>query len=127
MVTMDSINYNVRIVYPTLMESFNIPQGSNAGKSLSYTDIDDIFGTEYGFTFDVQPVPGHEADFDAFFQAISAPIGYHEITMPHSQTTITFNAKVRSGSRRYYGEMGGLKRWKDLTVNFTPITPQRTA
>ena len=125
-ITIDGTEYNVRIVFPSLTRSFNIPQGANAGKSLAYSDIDDIFGTEYGYSFDVQPVPGAETEYDAFYYAISAPVGHHTVEMPFGQTTLSFSAKITTGRDKFYGTMKGMNQWRDLTVNFTPIQPQRT-
>lgn len=125
-VLMDGVTYNVRVLYPSVERSFNIPQGQNKGKSLAWSDLDDIFGTEYGYTFSVEADPAHVEDYDAFFEAISAPVGFHTITMPYAQTTITFSAKVTSGKDKYFGIVGGKHRWKQLSVNFYPTEPQRT-
>ena len=126
MITMDGASFNVAVVFPSMKRSFNIPQGSAAGKSLAYSDIDDIFGTEYGYEMHVEPIPGQEADYDSFFYAISSPVGSHEITVPFAQSTITFRAKVTSGADNFHGKLAGVQRWKGLTVVFTPIQPQRT-
>ena len=124
-VIMDGVTYNVRIAYPTLERSFNIPQGQNRGKSLGYSDIDDIFGTEYGYQFNVEEDPAHRADYDLFYEAISAPVGFHTITLPYGQSTITFQAKVTSGRDVFRGIVGGRRKWEGLEVRFSPIVPQR--
>lgn len=125
-VIMDGVSYDVQISFPSIQRSFNIPQGNNQGKNLAYGDIDDIFGTEYGYSFAVEANPNNAADYDSFYEAISAPIGFHTITMPYAQSTITFQAKITSGTDVYHGLIGGVHRWKQLTVNFRPVQPQRT-
>lgn len=125
-ITMDGVSYNVRITFPSIERRFNIPQGQNRGKNLAYEDIDDIFGTEYGYSFTVEHDPADIDDYDAFYEAISAPIGFHTITMPYGQTTLTFQTKVTSGRDTFRGTMAGKKRWEALTVNFEPTKPQRT-
>lgn len=125
-ILMDGVSYNVRITFPSLSRSFNIPQGSNKGKNLAYEDIDDIFGTEYGYSFTVEADPADVDAYDSFYEAVSAPVGFHTVTMPYGQSTITFQAKVTSGSDTFRGTFASKKRWGPLTVRFVPFKPQRT-
>lgn len=125
-ITMDGITYKVGIVYDTMSRSFSLLEGPNAGEMLSGRTERDILGTKYAYSMRVEPDPAHPADYDAFFEAISAPVDSHTITMPYGQTTLTFEAMVQSGSDTFRGKMAGINHYTGLTVNFVAIAPQRT-
>lgn len=124
-IKIDGTTYNVMLVYPDTKRSFSIPQGRASGKSLAYSDIDDIFGTEYGYQMNVEPVPGQEEEYDAFFDAISAPIGFHTVELPYGQSTLEFSAKITGGSDTYLGKIAGKQRFGVLSISFVPTEPQR--
>lgn len=124
-IVMDGITYNVRVVYKGRTRSFELISGSNAGRSLSARKIRDILGTGYSYQMQIEPDPAHPGDYDAFFEAISAPVDYHTITMPYGQSTMTYQAAVSSGSDTDNGYMGGARRYSGLTVNFEYMEPQR--
>ena len=126
-IVMDGVTYNLRVKFDTLGRSFRIPDGDNAGDMLSGLYERDIKGTYYDYTMEVdpEPGPGGAADYDAFFEAISAPVDSHSITVPYGQGTITFDAMVTAGEDRFRGWVGQQQRWKGLQVQFTAIKPQR--
>lgn len=127
-VVMDGVTYRVRIRSdPPLEESFRIEDGPNIGTSMGGTDIRDILGTYYDHTLSVEPDPSYPGDYDAFYLAISAPVASHTITMPHGNGTITYQAKIISGSHKYKGIIAGRKRYTGLNVYAQAITPQRPA
>lgn len=121
---MDGTLYHVRTKYPTLTRSFEIIEGQNSGTALSGLEIRDIIGTGYSYQLEVERDPQYPTDYDNFFNAISSPVSSHEITMPYGQGTITYNAKVTSGSDTYYGNIAGYNRWSGLTVSFDCVEPQ---
>lgn len=125
-IVMDGVTYRVRVVYDSMERAFSLLEGPNAGDMLSGRHERDLLGTRYGYAMQVEPDPAHPEDYDAFFQAISAPVDSHEITLPYGQTTITYEAMIESGRDTYAGILGGKKRWKGLQVNYKPIEPQRT-
>ena len=124
-VVMDGVTYRVRVRIGTLEQSFHIDDGDAAGTAISGADIRDIIGTYYDYSMEVEPDPGHRADYDAFFRAISAPVDSHTITLPDGQGTMTFEAMVTSGRHIQKDRVGGVTRWTGLTVEFTAIEPQR--
>ena len=124
-ITVDNVYYNVRVRFGTLQRSFEVAEGQNTGTALTLRMIRDIIGTRYTYQMEVEPAPGALADYDAFYEIISAPVTSHEITVPYGQSTMTFEAAIESGTDTYQGRMGG-ERWGGLTVQFHPITPQRT-
>lgn len=119
------MTYNVRVSFPSVERSFELVEGQNGGMALSFRTIRDIGGTAYAYTMNVEPDFADPTSYDAFYEAISAPVEYHSITVPYGQTTLTFNARIVSGSDSYRGKASGYERWGGLTVNFIPIKPQR--
>ena len=122
---MDGTTYRVRIVYYTLIRSFELLEGVNAGEMLSGRHERDLLGTGYTYQMQVEPDPRYPTDYDAFFEAISAPVDSHTIIMPYGQTNITYEAMVESGQDTYRGIVGGRTKWRGLTVQYRYIEPQR--
>lgn len=122
---MDGTTYRVRIVYDTLIRSFELLEGVNAGEMLSGRHERDLLGTGYTYQMQVEPDPRYPTDYDAFFEAISAPVDSHTIIMPYGQSTITYEAMVESGQDTYQGTVAGQTKWRGLTVQYRYIEPQR--
>ena len=85
----------------------------------------DLLGTYYDYAMEVEPDPQYPGDYDSFFEAITAPVDSHSLTLPYGQSTITFDAMVTSGSDLYRGQVAGFNRWGGLQVQFTAQKPQR--
>lgn len=79
----------------------------------------------YGDTLSIEPDPRYLSDYDSFYEAISAPVDYHTITMPHGQTDMSYKAKVVSGSHKLRGKINGKRYYYGLQVQFQPLAPQR--
>lgn len=125
-VILDGVTYQVRVRADSpLEESFHIDQGENYMVLLNGEESPDVLGTYYDHTLYVEPDPRYFDDYDAFYQAISAPVDFHTITMPHGQTTLTYKAKVVSGSHKLRGVIAGKQRYYGLQVNFQAVAPQR--
>lgn len=124
-ITLDGVHYRVCIRHPSMSRSFRLPDGPNAGEMLSGRHERDLVGTYYDYSLEVEPDPRYPGDYDAFYEAISAPIDSHSITLPYGQSTITYNAEVSEGFDTYRGILGGINRWTGLIVNFAAIKPQR--
>lgn len=122
---MDGTTYRVRIVYDTLVRSFELLEGVNAGEMLSGRHERDLLGTGYTYQMQVEPDPRYPTDYDAFFEAISAPVDSHTIIMPYGQSSITYEAMVESGQDTYQGTVAGQTKWRGLTVQYRYIEPQR--
>lgn len=124
-ITIDGTNYDVKIVYPSLTRSFEIIQGINVGTNLLGGEISDVLGTKYAYTMQVEPNPSNPTAYDNFYQVISSPQASHTIVMPYGQSTLSFNAKIVSGSDVNNGRIANFERWSGLTITFIPINPQR--
>ena len=124
-ITIDGIDYNIRIKYETLRRAFEITEGQNSGTALDGTLIRDIIGTSYSYQIDIEPDPEDPSDYDAFYDLISSPVASHEVSFPYGQETITFRAAVESGEDTYYGVIGCQRRWSGLSIVFRAFAPQR--
>lgn len=124
-IVMDGVTYRLRVRYETLGRSFRIEDGDNAGNMLSGLYKRDLLGTYYDYAMEVEPDPAAPQDYDSFYDAISAPVPNHSITLPYGQTTITYDAMVTEGSDLYRGRLAGRERWGGLQVQFTAQKPQK--
>lgn len=124
-ITMDGHTYRVRVILPSVEESARLVDGVNAGDMLSGRRERDLMGTYYDHTLAVEPDPRYPQDYDQFFDAVSAPVQSHAITVPHGQSTVTYDAMVHSVSHICNGVIAGVRRWKGLQVSFQGIRPTR--
>lgn len=125
MVELDGKKYKVRVKIKTLERSFRIEDSDRSGKVKSGRYFRDIIGTYYDYSMEVEPDPTDPEDYDAFFEAISAPVESHKIIVPYGQTTLTYEAMVSEGTDTLRDKLGGVKRWTGLKVIFTAMEPQR--
>lgn len=124
-IVMDGVTYRLRVRYETLGRNFHLDDGENADYMLSGLYQRDLLGTYYDYTMEVEPDPRYPEDYDSFFEAISAPVPSHTLTLPYGQSTMTFQAMVTEGSDLYRGQVAGRRRWGGLQVQFTAQKPQR--
>ena len=124
-IQMDGRTYRVRVIFPSVKEGAKLVEGVNAGDMLSGRRERDLVGTYYSHTLSVEPDPRYPQDYDQFFDAISAPVPSHSITMPHGQGTVTYAAMVSSVEHTAKGTMAGIRRWGGMTVSFESIGPVR--
>lgn len=125
MVVLDNVQYKVRVKVNSLGRSFRIDEGDRSGTVKSGYYFRDIIGTYYDYSMEIESDPTDPADYDAFYQAISAPVDSHTLTVPYGQTTMTYNAMVTSGNDMFKDKVGSVNRWTGLSVQFTAIEPQR--
>lgn len=123
--TMDGIEYKVRVVYKSMKRGFEIIEGQNAGTAINAHRIRDILGTGYSYELDIEPDPRFLSDYNAFYDAISAPVESHRIALPYGNNTLEFDAAIESGTDTFLGDFGGHTYWQGLSVVFNYIEPQR--
>lgn len=122
---MDGKHYRVRLVLNGMERSFSLLSGDNEGYMLSRRHERDLDGTEYSYQLKVEPDPAHREDYDAFFDAITAPVDSHPVTLPYGQGLLTFEAEIQKGTNTLGQRTAWQNQWSGLTVAFTPIIPQR--
>lgn len=125
MVTMDGRQYRVRVKIKSLRRSFRIEEDDRSSMVKSGAYFRSIIGTYYDYAMEVEPDPAAPEEYDAFFEAISAPVESHSITVPYGQGTMTYDAMTSYGEDTQRDKIGGVTRWTGLTVNFSAQKPQR--
>ena len=129
-IVVDGISYDVRVRYESLQRTFKLVEGRHAGTSLRYKKIRDLQGTAYEYQFEVEPNPTNITGtygYDAFYEAISAPVDSHSIEIIYGQTTKSFDAYIESGTDKFQGTHAGNNKFGALTVKFISIGPVRTS
>ena len=124
-ILMDGTTYKVRVVYNSLVRSFELRSGENEDYMISGRHERDLLGTGYAYQLAVEPDPAHPEEYDAFYHAISDPVPSHKITMPYGQGTMEFDAEILGGEDRLLGKLSGVNRWTGLVVDFHPLSLQR--
>lgn len=120
---MDGVVYpNVHIV--SLKRSFQVLDGENAGRVMTGEMDRDIIGTYYNYACEIDASGADRAEYDRFYEEISAPVDSHEITVPYGQGTMTFKAYVASGDDSLIAIYDD-NEWSALSFNFIAMAPQR--
>ncbi len=124
--SVDGVEYPGVFVKSPIHRSFNVLDGENAGRTMDGRMQRDIIGTYYTYRLEFDASLSDPEEYDALFEALSAPVDSHIISVPYGQGSLTFEAYVANGeddlSRIYRDES---KKWGNLTVNFVAMEPQR--
>lgn len=115
---------NLHVV--SLKRSFSVLDGDNAGRIMTGAMKRDIIGTYYNYSMEIDPVSSDLAEYDEFYEAISAPVDSHVLTVPYAQTTVTFDAYVANGEDELVSKNDDRSNWQNLSVNFVAMKPKRT-
>ena len=94
--TLDGREYQIGI--KKISRNFAVEDGENTMLAKSGRNVRDLVGTRYHYTIEIESRLSNPADYDAFYEAISAPVQSHTIKVPYGQGTLTFEADVESGS-----------------------------
>lgn len=122
-IIMDGVQYpNIHIV--SLKRSFQVLDGENAGRVMTGEMDRDIIGTYYNYACEIDASSADRAEYDNFYDIISAPVNSHEITVPYGQKTITFQAYVTNGEDNL-AAMYDENEWGELSFNFIAMAPYR--
>ena len=119
---------SLRLWVTGLKRKFEVVDGENSGRVKSLRMYRDIEGTFYNYTLEIDSERSNKADYDTFYEMISAPVESHRLTFPYAQTTLSFEAYVTSGEDNLKMEKvkdGRENRWSGLSVNFIAMEPQR--
>ena len=123
--TLDGVTYST-IHVMNLKRSFSVLDGPNAGRVQTGSMQRDVIGTFYNYSAEIQADTASRADYDAFWEAISAPVESHVLVVPYAQTTLTFDAYVTQGADELLLMEPAANRWGNLSFNFIAMAPQRT-
>lgn len=124
--SVDGVAYPGVFIKSPIHRSFNVLDGENAGRTLDGRMQRDIIGTYYTYRLEFDSRLSDPAEYDALFEALSAPVNSHKIVVPYGQGVLEFEAYVANGeddlSRIYRNES---RKWDNLTINFVSMEPQR--
>ena len=123
MVTLDNVQYKVRVKIRSLNRSFRIEESERSGAVKSGDYFRDIIGTYYDYEMEVEPDPSAPEDYDAFYEMISAPVESHSVVVPYGQGTMTYDAMVSTGDDTKRDKINGVTRWTGLKVKFSAKKP----
>ena len=123
-IIIDGVEYPNIHVIPPLKRSFQVLDGENAGRVMTGEMDRDIVGTYYNYSCEIDASDADRAEYDRFYDAISAPVDSHEITMSFAQATLTFSAYVTNGEDELLS-MFEDNEWGNLSFNFIAMAPQR--
>ena len=123
--TIDGRSYNVTVPEGGLKRSGKVLDGDNTRRSKSGRMIRDIIGTYYNYSLELDTKGLDVAAYDRLFEALSAPVDSHVITMPYGQGTITLDAYVSNVDDVLKVMRDGRNLWGGLTFNFIAMAPQR--
>lgn len=115
---------NLHVV--SLKRSFAVLDGDNVGRVMTGAMTRDIIGTYYNYSMEIDPVSSDLSEYDEFYEAISAPVDSHVLTVPYAQTTLTFDAYVANGEDELVSKYGIRNDWQNLAINFVAMKPKRT-
>lgn len=124
--TIDDVD--LRLWVTSLKRKFEVLDTQNSGRLQSYRMHRDIAGTFYNYTMEVIPDKSNRADYDTFYEIISAPVESHILVFPYNQETLRFEAYVTNGEDNLkIQEEGGkqINKWDGLSLNFIAMEPQR--
>lgn len=124
--TIDGVAYNVVVPAGGLKRSFEVLDGKNAGRLLSGRMVRDIIGTYYNYELQIEMKDLSPEEYDTLYEALSAPVDAHLVSLPYGQGTLTFRAYVTSGGDALNQMHKGKNYWQGLTVKFIAEAPQRT-
>ena len=110
----------------SLKRSFRIPDGTNAGDMLSGDYERDLVGTYYDYDLVITTSDLAVNEYDALFEALSAPVNSHTVEMPYGMTSITFEAMIEGGDDELIPMDDGTW-WGNLNVSIRAKKPQRLA
>ncbi len=122
-IKMDGVEYpNLHVT--GLRRNFQILDGENAGRVMTGEMDRDIIGTYYNYSCEIDASAADRAEYDRFYENISAPVDSHELTLPYAQQTLTFNAYVTNGEDELVSIYTD-NEWANLSFNFIAMAPQR--
>lgn len=87
----------------------------------------ELIGVYYNYTLTVGDSDAFgETDYDAFWDKMTEPEEFHNISIPTANGYYTFKGYISSVSDEYEQIMDGKARFKGFTCKFTAKSPART-
>lgn len=126
--TIDGVDFSSLVIPDSLVESFENIAQDTSGVLQNHSDYFDMVGTKFSYQISLRKrSTATAAQWDSLNEILSSPVPSHTVTVPHNQTTWTFDAHISGGSRSLLAQLNGRNVWGDITINLTPISPQKEA
>lgn len=110
----------------SLKRHFRLPDGTNADYMLSGDYERDLVGTYYDYDLVISTADLAENEYDALYEALSAPVNSHTVQMPYGMSSLTFEAMISTGDDELIPMDDGTW-WGNLNVSIRAKKPQRLA
>lgn len=127
LVLLDGVNYNVGV--EDIERNFEVADTDASGRTADWAMHRDVVGTFYNYTVKFFMQSEDRDAYNRFYEAISAPVPSHVLTVPYGAGSMTFNAYVSKGKDKLFhkNRRTGAQTWDDLSINFVAMEPQRKA
>nr|DAL38363.1 MAG TPA_asm: hypothetical protein [Caudoviricetes sp.] len=118
-------SFDVTVAISDIEETFNVLDGSNAGRVMSGRMIRDVIGTYIGHKITFFNGKSN-ADFDALWDyLISHSVDdYVNLEAADGQTSLSYQAYYTSGTRSLRSAADGTNVWDEIEINFVPMDAQ---
>ncbi len=121
-IELDGVVYDLAVT--SISRGAKVETGDNNLEAKSGRKARDIKGTRYNYTLTVDSRLSAPREYDAFYEAITAPVESHTLKVPYGQSVLTFQACVEDVSDRLKAYTYP-RRWGDLSIKFTARDIQR--
>lgn len=126
-VLIDGRDYGLTVPEGGIKRKFEIVDTDKAGRLITGEMLRDVVGTYYNYTVSFMTNKTTRQSYDAFYEAISAPVDYHMITIPYAQEMLTFKAYVTNGQDTLVRIDKDGNKWNGISINFVSMAPKRRA
>lgn len=118
-------SFDVAVAISDIEETFNVLDGSNAGRVMSGRMIRDVIGTYIGHKITFFNGKSN-ADFDALWDYLIAHSvnDYVNLEAADGQTSLSYQAYYTSGTRSLRSAADGTNVWDEIEINFVPMDAQ---
>lgn len=118
-------SFDVAVAISDIEETFNVLDGSNAGRVMSGRMIRDVIGTYIGHKITFFNGKNN-ADFDALWDYLIAHSvdDYVNLEAADGQTSLSYQAYYTSGTRSLRSAADGTNVWDEIEINFVPMDAQ---
>jgi len=99
--------------------------GEHAQRAKYGNMVRDIIGTYYNYTITIDSDEAERAEYDSFYEVITAPVDSHTVVMPYGQRILEYAAYISNASdEALFIDDDGVS-WGHLTIDFVAMSPQR--
>ena len=123
--SIDGIYFNVFIPEDGIERNVAIVDTADAGRVITGAMERDIVGTFYNYTVKLNTNFLSFTEYDELYEILSTPVDYHILILPYAQSTLRFKAYITSGKDVLKRISSKGNHWKQLSVNFIAMEPER--